>query len=223
MLVRTVGLWPVARAALVSFGFVYIHPMVDGNGRISRFLINDILRRDGVVPTPCIVPISSCLQRPDLRPLSYDSALELFSRPLLQDYRNDWSFDHARQGEDGITYNLSFSHYDDALHAWRYPDLTRQVAFLVDALDVTIEQEMRAEAQYLQQHGAARSRLKTIIEGADPVLDRIIRSVRESRGTLSGKLRAEYPVLERQEILDDVVSAIREEFPWLGAGSDSEA
>src|SRR3546814_5479394 len=31
----------IARAAVLSFGFVYIHPLADGNGRISRFLIND--------------------------------------------------------------------------------------------------------------------------------------------------------------------------------------
>ena len=44
---RTAGAAPLVRAAVLSFGFVYIHPMADGNGRISRFLINDVLRRDG--------------------------------------------------------------------------------------------------------------------------------------------------------------------------------
>jgi len=38
--------------------------------------------------------------------------------------------------------------------------------------------------------------------------------VRESRGTIIGKLRAEYPTLERAGIAEDVVRAIREEFPW---------
>ena len=190
--------------------------MIDANGRISRFLINDVLRRDGAVPAPYIVPISAILQRPDLRPLSYDGALELFSRPLMQQYRNEWSFDVDQQGEDGVRYNLRFECYKDALHAWRYPDLTRHVSFLADALERTIEQEMRSEAQYLQRHRAARTRLKTIIEGPDPSLDRIIRSVRESRGTISGKLRAEYPILERPEIAEDVVRAVREEFPWNG-------
>jgi hypothetical protein len=66
----------------------------------------------------------------------------------------------------------------------------------------------------LERHRAARSRLKTIIEGPNPALDRIIRSVRESRGTISGKLLAEYPILERPEIAEDVVTAVREEFPW---------
>jgi hypothetical protein len=82
------------------------------------------------------------------------------------------------------------------------------------ALEETIEREMHAEALYLQQQGRARARLKTIIEGQDGTLERIIRSVRESRGMISGKLRAEYPILEREEIAQDVVTAIREEFPW---------
>jgi hypothetical protein len=188
--------------------------MVDGNGRISRFLINDVLRRDGALPAPYILPISAILQKPELRPLSYDGALELFSRPLMKQYLGHWSFGAEQRGGDGVTYNLQFDRYDDALHVWRYPDLTRHVVFVADALDLTIEQEMRGEAQYLQRHGAARVRLKSIVEGPDPALDRIIRSVRESRGTISGKLRAEYPILERPEIAEDVVRAIREEFPW---------
>lgn len=211
---RTAGVSPVARAALVSFGFVYLHPMIDGNGRISRFLVNDVLRRDGALPAPYIVPISAVLQRQDLRPLSYDGALELLSRPLMRQYGNASSFGAEQVAEDGVRYNLQFEGYRDALHVWRYPDLTRHVSFLADALGLTIEREMRSEARYLQRHGAARARLKTIVEGPDSALDRIIRSVREGRGTVSGKLRAEYPILEQPEIAADVVRAVQEEFPW---------
>ena len=46
-LALTQGASVVARAAVASFGFVYIHPLADGNGRVHRFLINDSLRRDG--------------------------------------------------------------------------------------------------------------------------------------------------------------------------------
>lgn len=95
---RTSGLSSVARAALASFGFVYLHPMVDGNGRISRFLINDVLRRDGALPAPYIVPISAILQKADLRPLSYDAALELFSRPFMQQYQRHWSLGPGQRG-----------------------------------------------------------------------------------------------------------------------------
>ena len=221
VLKRTAGLPPVVRAALISFGFVYIHPMVDGNGRISRFLINDVLRRDGALPKPYILPISTILQRTDLRPISYDGVLETFSLRLMRQYQNDWSFGHEQRGQDGVVYNLEFSRYGDAQHAWSHPDLTQHVAFLANALELTIEQEMRGEAQYLQKHGAARRRLKNIVEGPDAALDRIIRSIRESRGIISGKLRHEYPILERPEIAQDVVQAIREEFPWASSGDQT--
>jgi hypothetical protein len=72
------------------------------------------------------------------------------------------------------------------------------------------------ESRHRQRHGAARARSKSIIEGPDPALDRILRSVRESRGVLSGRLRAEYPILERAEIANEVGRVIREEFPWTG-------
>ena len=41
---------PVARAALFHHRFVEIHPFPDGNGRVSRMLMNVLLMRDGYVP-----------------------------------------------------------------------------------------------------------------------------------------------------------------------------
>src|SRR6202000_1536551 len=47
------------RAALISFGFVFIHPFDDGNGRIHRFLIHDVLVQDKMVPHGLIIPVSA--------------------------------------------------------------------------------------------------------------------------------------------------------------------
>ena len=58
---RCKGLHPVIRAAVLSFGFVYIHPFEDGNGRISRYLIHDIYVRDGLTPASFI---NSSARRP---------------------------------------------------------------------------------------------------------------------------------------------------------------
>jgi hypothetical protein len=40
----------VLAVACIAFGFVFIHPFVDGNGRIHRYLINHILTHKGFAP-----------------------------------------------------------------------------------------------------------------------------------------------------------------------------
>jgi len=42
-----------------SFGYVYVYPFEDGNGRTHRFLIHDILVRNKVVPNETILPVSA--------------------------------------------------------------------------------------------------------------------------------------------------------------------
>jgi Fic family protein len=37
----------VIAAAMLAFGFVYVHPLEDGNGRIHRYLIHHILTGRG--------------------------------------------------------------------------------------------------------------------------------------------------------------------------------
>ncbi|AMC33766.1 hypothetical protein [Janthinobacterium sp. B9-8] len=74
------------RAAVAPFGFVYIRQMANGNGRISRFLINDILRRDGLVPAPIILPISATIADSTQARAAYDKVLERFSHRLMRKY-----------------------------------------------------------------------------------------------------------------------------------------
>lgn len=45
---------PVEFAALAHKEFVFIHPFVDGNGRVARLLMNTILMQEGYVVT--IIP-----------------------------------------------------------------------------------------------------------------------------------------------------------------------
>jgi Fic family protein len=82
------GIDPVIHAAAIAYGFVFMHPFEDGNGRIHRFLIHNILSNRGVVPLGLMFPVSATMLK---NPLDYDASLETFSKPLLQliEYRLD--------------------------------------------------------------------------------------------------------------------------------------
>ncbi len=49
----------IAKAAALSSSFVYIHPFMDGNGRLSRYIMQDTLYRDKVIDQQCALPLSS--------------------------------------------------------------------------------------------------------------------------------------------------------------------
>ena len=209
---RTVGACALVRAAVQSFGFVYIHPMSDGNGRISRFLINDLLRRDGAIPAPFILPVSATITSSVNHRRGYDQVLESFSRPLMRKYAQVWRFGAEQVAEDGVPYNLQFDAYQDALPAWRYPDMTDHVEYLAQVVRSTIEQEMRKEAGHLRSLRTARERVKQVIEGPDADIDRIIRSVRENGGKVSNKLLKEIPALAQKGVAAELVAAIQAAF-----------
>lgn len=209
---RTNGRSSIIRAAVLSFGFVYIHPLADGNGRVSRFLVNDVLRRDGAVPAPFILPVSATITSTSTNRRGYDQVLETFSKPLLQHYQDQYKFGPEKVAEDGIRYNIEFDAYDDAIQAWRYQDLTSHAEYLAIVIDLTIDQEMRKEAGYLRQHRTARNSIKEIIEGPDSDIDRIIRSVQENGGNISNKIRKNFPLLEDPEIAREITRVIQASF-----------
>jgi Uncharacterized conserved protein len=205
----TRGRPPLIRAAALSFGFVYIHPMRDGNGRISRFLINDSLRRDKAIPAPFILPVSATITASGAERARYDQALEVYSRPLMQRHANDYTFNAERE--------LIFLANEAAMPAWRYPDLTDQAVYLSGIIMETVQTQMRAEADYLRRLQTAREGIKAILEGSNAHLDRIIRSI-YTTGDISGKLQAAFPLLAAAPSLrEQAIHIVGEAFDgWHG-------
>ena len=58
---------PIMLAAIISFGFVFIHPFMDGNGRLSRFLFHYTLCQSGALPKGLMLPVSIALKRSEDR------------------------------------------------------------------------------------------------------------------------------------------------------------
>ncbi|KJV31717.1 Fic family protein [Pantoea sp. SM3] len=208
----TRGAEPLARAGVIAFGFVYIHPMRDGNGRIHRFLINDVLIRDGAIPEGVILPVSASITSSlDFR-VGYDRTLEVFSKRLMRRYATSCHFGGIVMYDDGTPSNFSFSDYDDARFAWRYPDLTSHVLYTAKVIEHTVRVEMADEARVLTIFQQAQERLKEVLEMPDQDANRIIRSLKENGWQVSGKLRKEYPQLEDAARAEKIVVAVKSAF-----------
>jgi len=210
---RTQGQSSVMRSAVAAFGFVYIHPLADGNGRVHRLLINDILRRDGVVKAPMILPISSLITSTQAERHTYDRILDEISRPLMQSLSGLYEFvpNHTVY-EDGIRSNFVFHGNEYAHHTWRHPDLTKHVIYLAHVLDRTIREDMREESRYMRNHTQARSAIKDIVEMPDMQIDRIIRSAEANQNILSNALKKEIPILEEPGVWNEILNAIEVAF-----------
>lgn len=216
---RTRGSSPLVRAAVTAFGFIYIHPLADGNGRLHRFLINDQLRHDGAVPSPFILPISAAITHKAQERARYDAILETFSKPFMARYGGACSFHHNTvRYPDGVQSNFEFSQTADALPAWRYPDLTEQVEYTARLVDQTIQLEMRTEAELLRAWGRARVAVKEVIEGPNSDIDRIVRSVKENGGQISNKLVRDFPTLADPQVASDLREAVASAFDASNPG-----
>ncbi|MGP2484490.1 Fic family protein [Pantoea eucalypti] len=208
----TRGAAPLARAGVIAFGFVYIHPMRDGNGRIHRFLINDTLIRDGAIPDGVILPVSATITSSmDFR-VGYDRTLDVFSKRLMRRYAGCYRFGELKTYEDGTRSNFTFTEYEDARFAWRYPDLTEHVLYTCRVIEHTVRTEMADEARVLVIFQRAQQQLKEVVEMPDQDASRIIRSLKENGWQISGKLKKTFPLLDDTTTAQQIVEAVRSAF-----------
>jgi hypothetical protein len=212
------------RASAISFAFVYLHPMADGNGRIHRLLVNDTLMRDGLIPPGIILPVSSTIIKSSTRRGLYESTLNKPSSSQMRKYNIDYKFDEMVLYEDGIESNFVFSKNDDAMHFWKFLDLTAHCTYMSQIIHDTVTQNMTEEALFLSLFDEALRRLKNVYEMPDMDAGYIIRSLRENKGRVSNTIKGRYPTLFgdeaeeglTEEIIEAVMSALQQreqEFP----------
>ena len=165
---------PVVHAATIAFGFVYMHPFEDGNGRIHRFLIHNILAKRGFTPPGAIFPVSAAMLQDKE---AYDAALENFSVPLLP--LAEYTLDN--QGRMTV-------HNETALR-YRFIDLTAQTEALFTFVESVIETDLVKELDFLRNYDTARSALQAIVDMPDRLLDLFIRLCVQNKGVLSASKR----------------------------------
>lgn len=177
----------VLAAAIIAFGFVFIHPFVDGNGRIHRYLIHHVLLRKEYVPKGMIFPVSSIiLERLD----EYRKALEAFSIPRLD--LVEWKPDKSNNVEV----------LNETIDLYRYFDATAQAEFLYSCVLQTIEQTIPEEVDYLEKYDRMKDYLDNLFEMPDKTVALIIRFLEQGNGKLSERARnKEFDVLTIDEIV----------------------
>ena len=167
----------IVHAATLSYGFVFLHPFEDGNGRIHRFLIHNILALEGFTPKGIMFPISAVMLRnPDV----YDVSLESYSGKLMPliEYTLD---------EDGY---MSVS--NETAHWYKYIDMTIQTETLYDFVQGTIETELTDELKFILNYVRAKETIQNIIDMPDRKIDLLIRFILQNHGKLSKSKKDKY-------------------------------
>jgi hypothetical protein len=171
------GVSPVIHAAVIAYGFVYIHPFEDGNGRIHRFLIHNILARRGFTPEGVMFPISASILK---NTADYDASLEAFSRPLmpLVEYTLD---------EDG-----RMTVHNETAVWYRYMDMTPQAEALFRFIEQTIDTELAGELAFIANYDQTKKAVQAIIDMPDRQIDLFIRFCLQNNGRLSARKRTNH-------------------------------
>lgn len=191
---RDDGVDPVLKAAATAFGFVYVHPFQDGNGRVHRCLIHHVLAERKFTPPGMVFPVSSVmLDRID----DYRAALQAHSRPLMPFI--EWRPTPERNVEV----------LNETADLYRYFDCTAEAEFLYACVRRTVEQDLPREIDYLSRHDEARRRIMDAVEMPDRVADDLVLFIRQNDGSLSKKRReGEFKNLRDEEVamIEDIVN-----------------
>lgn len=180
------GLDPVVTAAAVAFGFVYIHPFEDGNGRLHRWLIHHVLSAAGYGPPGIVFPISAAI----LRHIDeYRRVLESYSKPLLPYI--EW-----RPTERG---NVDV--VNDTAAYYRYFDATAHAEFLYTRVRETVERDLPEEVAYLEAYDRFRAGVQEVVDMPHRTVDLLHRFLRQGGGRLSKRARQrEFAALTPEEV-----------------------
>ncbi|MDY0344316.1 MAG: Fic family protein, partial [Lentimicrobium sp.] len=173
-------------ATVLAFGFVFIHPFEDGNGRIHRYLIHHTLARKQFSQQGIIFPVSSAiLNKID----EYRKVLEYYSLPLLDFI--DW-----KETKD---HNVEV--LNETIDYYRYFDATALAEFLYDCVNETIQYIIPNEVSYLLSYDKFKYRIEVEFEMPDRMIALLVKFLEQNHGVLSVRAKEkEFNSLSEEEI-----------------------
>lgn len=182
---------PVLAAASIAFGFVFIHPLSDGNGRIHRYLMHHILVRMGYTKRDMIFPVSSAILN---RIAEYQNVLEAYSSTRIDLIEWKPTPDH----------NVEIT--NETIDLYRYFDATDQAEFLYECVEETIKKIIPEELDFLENYDKMTTFINTVVTLPDTKVDLLIKFLNQNEGKLSKNKRD----TEFDELSEDEIRSIEE-------------
>ncbi|MEO6080162.1 MAG: Fic family protein [Steroidobacteraceae bacterium] len=187
---------PLVRATLVSFGFVFVHPFLDGNGRLSRFLSHYTLCQSKALPNGHILPLSIAMKRNEVE---YLAALTSFSKPARELWNVLWL--------DGDEFQFEFRGHPAI---YRYWDATESVLFMYHMAEETLRNDLQGEVQFLLAYDATMRAVNERFDVPGSTLSMLIRMAWSSGSTLSLNRRKQFEGMVQPELFDFIEATLRE-------------
>jgi hypothetical protein len=188
---------PVLVAAKIAFGFVFIHPFVDGNGRLHRYIIHHVLSQTGYTEQGIIFPVSSSMLA---HIKDYAKSLEAYSHPILNFI--DWK----------PSENNNVEILNDTIDYYRYFDATAQAEFLFYFVNDTLVNVIPNEVEYLMKFDEFKSFLDNKYEMPDNMVSFLVGLLEQGNGQLSVRSRKkEFSALTQKEV-EEIETTFKEIF-----------
>ena len=175
----------IVAAAAAAFGFVFIHPFEDGNGRIHRFIVHHMLAKRGLTPEGILFPVSAAMLRDRG---GYDRVLEKYSSSILP--LIDYDLDKAGK----------MTVHNDTVRLYRYFDATAQAEYLYRCIEETIRRDLRDEVGFLKVFDGAVQKVLEIVDMPDRRAALLVRLILQNKGKLSGSKRPSFAELSDEEV-----------------------
>jgi hypothetical protein len=187
---------PILAATVIAFGFVFIHPFEDGNGRIHRYLIHHVLAEKAFTQQGLIFPVSASILD---HIVDYRKTLEAYSHSILDFI--DW--------QETKEHNVKV--LNETIDYYRYFDATKQAAFLYDCVNDTIENIIPQEIDYLQKYDEFKKYIDDEFEMPDSMIALLVRFLEQNDAKLSKRVKEkEFVMLSNDEVssIEEVYSQI---------------
>lgn len=163
----------LVHAAIVSFAEAYIRPFNDGNGRLHRYLIHDVLRQREPGHA-FIIPISAAILK---NRSEYIKVLESVSGPLMA--MLDYHFDD----KNCLTINNNID------HMYRFPEFTDHVVFVYEMMTAAISEDLIQELLLMTAFDSVKSAVHAEADIPNNEIDTLVAILLSGGGKISNSKR----------------------------------